>query len=155
MPRIEHTPVMRFSPSTYRKKCLLLTSLIFIHVISADVVAADAAGLNEDCGVMILSSKAALMYTNIKLPNPHWNNVSLEEALTLLNRVLLDTTLRSPSEVAKASSRNVDEKKVRVTVKEEGDVSLIEVLAIIAETCSLKIVASDREIVFRPAGDRK
>lgn len=120
-------------------------------LLTSRLWAADTPAPNEHCGVMVLNSKAALMYANIKLPSPHWQNLTLEEALTLLNRILDDTTRRSPSEVTRASSLNLDQKKVRVTVTEDGDITLIELLAIIAETSSLKITASDREIVFKPA----
>lgn len=129
--------------------------LALIHLLAVQLSAAAPTAPNENCGVMVLSSKAAVMYSSIKLPSPHWENISLEEALVLLNRILVDTTMRSPSEVARASSLNLDQKKVRVTVAEDGDISLLEVLAIIAETNSLKITASDREIVFRPATQGK
>lgn len=133
----------------------LLSGLLAFGLLTSRSLAAAPTAPNENCGVMVLSSKAAVMYSSIKLPSPHWENISLEEALVLLNRILIDTTMRSPSEVARASSLNLDQKKVRVTVAEDGDISLLEVLAIIAETNSLKITASDREIVLRPATQGK
>ncbi|WP_038164448.1 hypothetical protein [Verrucomicrobium sp. BvORR106] len=137
------------------KPRVLPSGLLAFGLITSHLLAAAPTAPNENCGVMVLSSKAAVMYSSIKLPSPHWENISLEEALVLLNRILVDTTMRSPSEVARASSLNLDQKKVRVTVAEDGDISLLEVLAIIAETNSLKITASDREIVFRPATQGK
>lgn len=133
------------------KQRVIIVGLTFFHLLAVQLLAAAPTVPNENCGVMVLSSKAALMYSTIKLPSPHWDNVTLEEALALLNRILMDTTMRSPSEVTRASSLNLDQKKVRVTVAGDGDICLLEVLAIIAETNSLKITASDREIVLKPA----
>ena len=74
----------------------LTLALMTLCLIATPSQAADSAVLNEDCGVMVLNSRAALMYANIKLPSPHWKNITLEEALVLLNRILEDTTRKSP-----------------------------------------------------------